>query len=218
LRAFARLLAIVASCCALSAAREPVRFADAKARDVFTSGRSAIARGDAWTRVRALVFKGRLRVADGDDDVDGTVELRIQLPDKFLRVESVRGAERRTQNAAEFTRLMLGIAAYPMAASDLTIRSTGEEAFPETVGLDVNGKGFSARLVFDAESYVPLRLVYFGDRRVSTVVSFADRRAVDGIALPHRIATRTMQRVLETLMFDDVAVNPPMSPADFKIR
>src|SRR5262249_13779210 len=151
------------------------------------------------------LFKGRLRVADRDDrDLDGSVELRVLLPDRFLRVDTIGSTRRRTQNRSEFARLMLGIAAYPAYSSELTIRSTGEEAFPETIALDISAKGFSARFVVDSTSYVPLRLAYFGEKSASTVVSFAGRRPEGGLDLPHRIAVRTMQRVLETLMFDEI--------------
>jgi hypothetical protein len=72
------------------------------------------------------------------------------------------------------------------------------------------------RLVVDVPSYLPLRLVSFGDRRGSTVVSFANRRPVGGIDLPFRITTQTSERVLETLMFDEILVNPDLTEDAFR--
>ena len=48
------------------------------------------------------------------------------------------------------------------------------------------------------------------------VMSFADRRLVDGFLLPYRVSTQTPQRVLETLSFDEVRVNPPLRKDDFQ--
>jgi hypothetical protein len=165
--------------------------------------------------------------------LDGFVEIKVLLPDRYLRVDTLAGVAHRSGFAgrtlltpagdlrverARFTRLLLGAAAYTAAPSrdeQLTLRSTGEDAFQDTAAVDVTGPGFSARLVVDAQSRVPLRLVYFGDRQVSTVVSFANRRAVSGIDLPFRITTQTPERVLETLMFDEILVDPELGAADF---
>jgi hypothetical protein len=205
-----------------------IRFADAPARMVFERSRAALWVNDIHD-LRSLVFKGRVRVPsnDGGTTVDSTVEIRILLPDRFLRIDRIdesaasspgRISERRSRDRAQFTRLMLGAAAYNAADSALTVQSTGESAFPDTVALDVSGKSFSARYVVDAGTSVPLRLVYFGERSVSTVVSFADRRVTNGIDLPFRVTTRTGERVLETLTFDEILVNPPLTKSDFESR
>jgi hypothetical protein len=210
-----------------------IRFADAPARVVFERSRAALwvsdVRAGAPHDLRSLVFKGRVRVPsnDGGTTVDSTVEIRILLPDRFLRIDRIdesaasspgRISERRSRDRAQFTRLMLGAAAYNAADSALTVQSTGESAFPDTVALDVSGKSFSARYVVDAGTSVPLRLVYFGERSVSTVVSFADRRVTNGIDLPFRVTTRTGERVIETLTFDEILVNPPLTKSDFESR
>jgi len=202
--------------------QDPARFVDQQARELFDRSRAAIAHGATPRALHSLRLKGRLRVAVGDDDVDGRTEITIQLPDRFLRVDVVGSSERRWGFAgskplspatdlrlahAELTRLMLGAAVYAMPDQKLAVRSTGQDAFEDTAAVDVDGPSFAARFVVDAASFVPMRLVYFGERRVSTVVSFADRRRVEGFALPFRVSTRTAQRVLETLMFDEVVVN-----------
>ena len=111
---------------------------------------------------------------------------------------------------------MLGALAYVPAGSKFQLRMTGESAFPDTEAVDIGAPGFSARLVFDASSHVPLRIVYFGERQVSTVVSFANRRSVGGLNLPFRVTTQTPDRVLETLMFDDILVNPDLQESEFR--
>jgi hypothetical protein len=204
-------------------AQDPARFVDLKARDLFERSRAAVVHQGSLRELHSLRLRGRLRVAVGNDDVDGRTDIAILLPDHYLRVDTVGSSERRSGFAgraplspttdlrrahAELTRLMLGAAAYAMVDQKLAVRSTGEDAFPDTAAVDVDGPSFSARLVVDAASLVPLRVVYFGEGRVSTVVSFADRRTVDGMELPFRVTTRTGERVLETLMFDEILVNP----------
>ena len=111
---------------------------------------------------------------------------------------------------------MLGLAPWVSTADSLVLKSTGETAFADTAAVDVSGPGFSGRLVFDTTTHVPLRVVYFAEGGVSMVVSFANRRVAGGLELPFRITTQTPDRVLETLMLDEILVNPPLTPADFK--
>ena len=214
----------------LLAAGVDVRFADQASRDLIRRSREAIGRAAARD-LRSLRLKGLRRVPlEGSEAADGSVEIRILLPDKFLRIDATGAAERRSgfvgrdvltprgdlrRERAQLTRLMLGFAAYA-AADDLTIRSTGEAAFADTTAVDVNGSGFSGRLVLDANTFVPLRVVYFVEGGVSTVMSFANRRPVDGWDLPFRVTTQTPDRVLETLMFDEIDINPNLTERDFQ--
>jgi hypothetical protein len=39
---------------------------------------------------------------------------------------------------------------------------------------------------------------------------------VDGVQLPARVTTLIAERVLETLMFDDMRVNPDLNEGDFR--
>jgi hypothetical protein len=71
-------------------------------------------------------------------------------------------------------------------------------------------------MVFDRSSHVPLRLVYDSRYGAGTVMSFANRRDVDGLQLPSRVTTLIADRVLETLMFDEMQVNPDLRDADFR--
>jgi hypothetical protein len=210
------------------------QFADAGARDLLQRSQGAVARDRSPRDIRSLLFKGRVRVPHedvADSREDGQVEIRILLPDRYLRIDTSGGSERRSGVAgrvllapgssvrlerARLMRLLLGAVAYGVVAPALLFRSTGENAFADTAALDVSGPHFSARLVFDAPSHIPLRLVYVGDRGASTVMSFANRRPVSGLDLPFRITTQTPERVLETLMFDDIVVNPDLHDGDFR--
>jgi hypothetical protein len=205
---------------------------DAPARQLLERSQAAVVIDRSLRDLRSLLLKGRLRVAqEGDTSLDGVVEIRIVLPDRYLRVDTLDGSERRSGFAgrtvltpggdirveqARLTQLMLGSAAYLLASPRLSVRSTGEGAFPDTAAVDVTGPGYSMRLVVDVPSYLPLRLVSSGDRRGSTVVSFANRRPVGGINLPFRVTTQTAERVLETLMFDEILVNPDLPESDFR--
>ncbi len=220
----------------LLAGATDVRFADAVPRDLIERSRAQIVQAGASIDLRSLVLKGRVRVpGEGSATTDGTVEIRILLPDRFLRVDTYSATERRSGFAgdadlsrrsgakadlrrarAELTRLILGLAPWAATADSLVVKSTGETAFADTAAVDINGPGFSGRLVFDTTTHVPLRVVYFAEGGVSMVVSFANRRVSGGLELPFRITTQTPDRVLETLMLDEILVNPPLTPADFK--
>lgn len=69
---------------------EPGLFHDKRAFDLFTAARIAIAGGpNGVSRLQALRFKGRSKVPGADGQVfNGSVEIRIQLPDKYLRIDS----------------------------------------------------------------------------------------------------------------------------------
>jgi hypothetical protein len=213
------------------AAGDQARFADAAARDLLQRSRDTIVQNAAAGGLRALTLKGRVRVPDGDGSRDGLVEVKIRLPDRFLRVDTFGSTERRSgfsgrtlltpggdlrRERALFTRLMLGLIAWTPPDQPLVFKSTGETAFADTAAVDVDGPGFSARLVLDAASLVPLRVVYFTEGGVSMVVSFANRRSSDGVGLPSRITTQTPDRVLETVMIDDAVVNPELTDRDFR--
>ncbi|HEV3058628.1 MAG TPA: hypothetical protein VGY48_10275 [Vicinamibacterales bacterium] len=233
----------------LIARQESARFADAGARELLHRSQAAVAHEGSPRDLRSFLFKGRVRVPQddvADSHEDGQVEIRILLPDRYLRIDTSGGSERRSGVAgraplppggpgtpgrtgspgrpgsdvrlerARLMRILLGAVAYGVVAPPLLFRSTGETAFADTAALDVSGPDLSARLVFDAASNIPLRLVYVGDRGVSTVVSFANRRRVSGLDLPFRITTQTPERVLETLLFDDIFVNPDLHDGDFR--
>lgn len=208
------------------------RFADSAARDQLERSQSAVLGRLAPEGLRSLLLKGRLRLGiSREEAVDGLVEIRVRFPDRYLRVDTVNGAERRSgfvghtlltpkgdvnAERAAFARLVLGLAARIPTEPKLTFESTGESAFADTAAIDVSGGGFAARMVFDSASHVPLRLVYDSRYGAGTVMSFANRRDVDGVQLPSRVTTLIADRVLETLMFDEMQVNPALQDTDFR--
>lgn len=208
------------------------RVADTAARAQLEQARTAVLGRQAPDGLRSLTLKGRLRIGvSREQSVDGLVEIRVLLPDRYLRVDTTNGAVRRSGLAgatlltpkgdldaerANLARLLLGLAAYVPAEPKLSFESTGEPAFADTVAIDVSAPGFAARMVFDSASHVPLRLVYDSRYGAGTVMSFANRRDVDGVQLPSRVTTLIADRVLETLMFDEMQVNPDLRDADFR--
>jgi hypothetical protein len=191
---------------------------DAKARELVERSRAAVAAARSPADLASLLMRGRVRIPqEGSRFDEGQVEIKILLPDQFLRSDTFAGTVRISRDRTQFIRLMLGAAAYSVPDGKLKARATGEEAFDDTLAVDVEGAAsFSARLVFDAASMIPMRLTYFERGAVSTVMSFADRRPVDGFVLPFRVTTQVPQRVLETLLFDEIVVNPPLSRSEFK--
>jgi len=201
------------------------------ARDELGRARIAVLGPHAPDGLRSLRLRGRLRVGiSREEAVDGLVDVRVLLPDRFLRVDAVNGSERRsgfrgrtlltpggdaTAEHASFVRLMLGLIAFAPPEPKLAFESTGEPAFADTIAIDVAASGFAARMVFDSTSHVPLRLVYDSRYGAGTVMSFANRRDVDGVQLPSRVTTLIADRVLETLMFDEMQVNPDLHDTDF---
>jgi hypothetical protein len=205
--------------------------------DLLEASRAAITGGRPLPPLQSLKMSGRLRVATSRDaTADGTVEIRIQLPRRYLRIDTIgatrrvsgfdggrvftagagRAPERLRLEREQLTRLLLGAAALVVSDDRVDIQQGGEEAFPDTRALDLTAKSWSLRYVMDAATAMPMRVVYFGSGRGTTIMSFADRRDVTGYQLPHRVTTTTSELVLETLMFDEVVVNPRLADADFR--
>jgi hypothetical protein len=225
------LLFVIAALASGAAAAQDPGYSDAAARQLFEGARTAVLHDRPIATVRSLVFTGRVRAAAGSQESDGQVQIKVLLPDHYSRVDTYAGAERRSgfagtrlltpsgslpQERARFTRMMLGVLAYAPPEPRLRLQSTGESGFADTEAVDVTGPAFTARLVFERATRVPMRLVFFGERQVSVVVSFANRRTVDGLELPSRITTQTPDRVLETLMFDEMIVNADLREDQFR--
>jgi hypothetical protein len=170
-RAFARhcrlgggaLIAAIA--CLTLGAQEPVLLRDPKTKDLFNSARIAIFGGPGGiARLQGLRFKGRSRFAgSGDDFLAGTVDIRVLLPDRYLRIdtgsfgrrqvgyagntsldriESVtgritpdsRGAAVMLQaDRSELARLMLGVAMY--ASQEVPVKLQTRDTQIEMPGL-----------------------------------------------------------------------------------
>ena len=197
------------------------------ASDLLDASRSAISGGRPLPAIHGLTMTGRLRLtAERDAMLDGTVEIQIELPRRYTRIDTIgstrrisgfdrdqvltsgpgRPAERLRDERAKLARLMLGIAAAVVTDEHVEMQFAGDEAFPDTRAVDLTTKSWSLRYVMDKATSMPMRIVFFGGSRGTTITSFADRRDVDGYQLPHRITTTTSERVLETLMFDEILV------------
>jgi hypothetical protein len=250
--AFALFVIATAVACLPLAAQEPELMRDPKTKELFASARIAIFGGPGGiARLHALRFKGRSRFAGtGGDLLSAAVEIRVLLPDHYLRIDTGAFGLRRSgcagsqtldriedaaghpgpdsrsaaailqSDRSELARLMLGAAMYVSAdvPMKLQTRDTRIEmpGLPEALGIDATGDTFATRIAFDGRSHLPVRLVFWsGDRTVLTT-AFADRRAAGGMQVPYSIVTTAgADRVVDELLFDEVAVNPPLTRADF---
>jgi hypothetical protein len=222
------LVLLVAS---VTAAQDTTTYADARARDLLQRARTAVAPDGMLQGLRSLALKGRLRIpGEGVESSDGTVEIKILLPDRYLRIDRLGDVEKRygsgpgvtattpgdQQRARiQFVTWMLG-ALGSLVEPRMVARSVADAGQADTAAVDVTAPGLSLRLVLDMPALIPMRIVNFGERSATTVISFANRRSTDGFELPSRVTTQTADRVLETLMFDEMFVNPALSETDFR--
>ena len=228
-----------------------VAMRDVKTRDLMTAARIAVFGGPGGVALlRSMRFKGRTRFpADDGSLISGTVEIRILLPDNYLRIDTagfgrrltgftgnttlnlIEGATgKNTQdpndaksilaaNRAELARLMLGIAAYssPTVPLGLYTRDTPRDmpGPSDPLGIDVTGDTFAARLILDPKSRTPGRVVFFGADRAVTTTAFADRKSTGGMKAPYSIIATAGERIVDEMLFDEVAVNPKLTKTDF---
>jgi hypothetical protein len=114
---------------------------------------------------------------------------------------------------------MLGVAMY--ASQDMPMKLQTRDTQidlpgrPEALGIDATGDTFAARIAFDGKSHLPVRLVFWSGDRVVLTSAFSDRRPAGGIKVPYAIVTTAAERVVDELMFDEVAVNPRLTASDF---
>lgn len=232
-------------------AQEPVLLRDPKTKDLFSSARIAIFGGPGGiAKLRALRFQGRSRFAGSDGEpLSGTVDIRVLLPDRYLRIDTGSFGRRQSGYAgsqtldriesatgrvtsdprrpeailqadrSELARLMLGVAMYASEEVPMKLQTRDTQiempGLPEALGIDATGDTFAARIAFDGASHFPVRLVFWsGDRTVLTT-AFSDRRAAGGMKVPYRIVTTAGDRSVDELLFDEVAVNPPLAKGDF---
>lgn len=138
------------------AAQDTTRFGDDAAQNLFVRSRAAVAHAGTVTQLRSLILRGHVRtMADNGAPLDGTIEIKVLLPDSFLRIETYATVQRfsgfagkslltaiREGNRVElppesaapqmlratqahFTRLMLGVATYITSDRQMTIRTSG---------------------------------------------------------------------------------------------
>jgi len=138
------------------AAQDSTRFGDDAAQNLFIRSRASVVHSGSVTQLRSLILRGHVRTAaDSGAPLDGTIEIKVLLPDSFLRTEKYASVQRFTgfagnslltamregnrielppENAvapllgvtrAHFTRMMLGLATYITSDRQMTIRSSG---------------------------------------------------------------------------------------------
>lgn len=232
-----------------------VAMRDVKTRDLMTAARIAVFGGPGGVALlKSLRFKGRSRFPDEDGAlIAATVEIRVLLPDNYLRIDTAPFGRRLTgisgstglnlierangqitqdpndartlqfTDRAQFARLMLGVAAYTSPALPLALSTRDTpQAMPgpsDPLGIDATGdhgfEGFVARLILDAKSRTPGRVVFWGADRTVTTMAFADRKSTGGMKAPFSIVTTAGDRIVDELLFDEIAVNPRLTRADF---
>src|SRR6266487_1131506 len=179
--------AIVAACaCALLSAQESnfqdgVLLRDAKAKDLFAAARIAIFGGPGGiARLHSMRLRGRSRFPAADATMlSGTVEIRVLLPDRYLRIDTGSFGRRMTGYAGNTTLDLVE------TADGNTVANPGDPAS-----------------------------IMHADRAVLTTV-YADRRATGGMKAPFSIVTTAGDRIVDELLFDEIAVNPSLSKTDF---
>src|SRR5258707_2232476 len=154
-----RLTVVLSAAIALatgSSAQDSTRFADDAAQNLFIRSRAAVVHTGTVTQLRSLILRGHLRTtADNGSPLEGAIEIKVLLPDNFLRVETYADVQRFTGftgkslltairegnrielppdsatatlfrfTRAHFTRLMLGLATYITTDRQMTMRSSG---------------------------------------------------------------------------------------------
>jgi len=234
------LLAIVA---ALDA-QDAVTFADDVAASLFRTARMNMSGREATIReLLSLRMIGSIRIGTPEGTEErGTTDIRILLPDRYLRIDVTRGATRysgfdrgtllnaiRTGEGMSSTPeplraaalqaerrrlafLLLGAATYVSRDLSPVLSSAGYGADAKVIEAVDVRQEFLLRLAF-GDSTLPERVEYPGG-----AIAFADRRVADGIQLPFRITTTGGSgRLVDEIAFASIRINVDMSDADFQV-
>jgi hypothetical protein len=229
---------------AVPAAQDSVVFHDDAAASLFRTSRMNMSGREATIReLLALHMTGTIRIATPEGAIEsGTTDIKVLLPDRYLRVDATKGAVRYSgfdgetllsaikagdgvsylpdalRSAAlqserhRLAYLLLGSTTYVSADLSPVIYSVGYGADMKVVEGTDRGRRFLLRLVF-GESMLPARVEYPGG-----AMTFADRRVADGLQMPFRITTTGADgRLVDEMAFDTVRVNGKLSSSDFRI-
>jgi hypothetical protein len=225
-------------------AQDSVIFRDDAAASLFRTSRMNMSGREATIReLLALHMTGTIRIATPEGAIEtGTTDIKVLLPDRYLRVDSTKEATRysgfdgatllnaisaadgvsqlpdilrSTALQSERRRLaylLLGSTTYVSGDLSPVISSVGYGAAVRVVEGVDSSKRFLLRLAF-GDSMLPARLEYPGG-----AMAFADRRVADGLQMPFRITTTGGGgRLVDEITFDAIRVNGPLSPDDFKV-
>jgi hypothetical protein len=170
---------------------------------------------DRYVRTDTGSFGRRQSGYSGNETLD-----RIESATGRVTPDTRSAAAILQADRSELARLMLGVAMYASEEVPMKLQTRDTPidmpGLPEALGIDATGDSFAARIAFDGKSHLPVRLVFWsGDRAVLTT-AFSDRRSVGGVQMPYRMVTTAgADRIVDELRFDQVAVNPPLTKADF---
>jgi len=225
-------------------AQDAMTFADDAAASLFRTARMNMSGREATVReLLSLRMTGTIRIGTPEGTEErGTTDIRILLPDRYLRIDVTRGATRysgfdrgtllnaiRTGDGlsptpeplrdaalhAERRRLaflLLGAATYVSRDLSPVMSSAGYGADAKAIEAVDAQKVFLLRLAF-ADSTLPERIEYPGG-----AIAFADRRVADGLQMPFRITTTGGSgRLVDEIVFESIRVNGEMSAADFQV-
>ena len=225
-------------------AQDALTFGDDAAASLFRTARMNVSGREATVReLLSLRMAGAIRIATPDGAEErGSVEVRVLLPDRYLRIDATGSATRysgfdrdtllnaiRTRDGVSSTPellrgaalqaerrrlayLLLGAATYVSRDLSPVMYSAGYGAGARVIEGVDAEKKFLLRLAF-GDSTVPVRVEYTGGG-----MTFADRRMADGLQLPFRITTTGGGgRLVDEIVFDSIRVNGDMSDADFRI-
>jgi hypothetical protein len=238
------LVLLLLSAVTALAAQDAVTFGDDSARSLFRTSRMNMSGREATIReLLSLHLTGKIRIATPEGAIEtGTTEIKVLLPDRYLRVDSTAGVTRYSgfdrgtllsaiKTADGLSRLpdalasaalqserrrlaylMLGATTYVSADLSPVIYSVGYGAGGRLVEAVDSAREFLLRLEF-GESMLPSRVEYPGGAMI-----FADRRVADGLQMPFRITTTGGGgRLVDEITFETIHVGGEMSKDDFKI-
>jgi hypothetical protein len=241
----ATIVLMLAAAVASNAAQDSVAFQDDDAASLFRTSRMNMSGREATIReLLALHMTGTIRIATPDGATEtGTTDIKVLLPDRYLRVDVTKGATRYSgfsrvellsaiksgggvsylpdalrpaalqSERRRLSYFLLGSTTYVSAALSPVIYSAGYGARQKVVEGIDRDKQFLLRLVF-GDSMLPARVEYPGG-----AMTFADRRMADGLQMPFRVTTMGGGgRLVDDITFDTIRVNTPLSAADFRIN
>lgn len=141
-------------------------------------------------RLQALRLKGHSTVPGADGQTfAAAVDVRIQLPDKYLRIET-----------GPFGRRLTGYAvATPLALLEDSSRKVISE--PTDAATVEAAREELARFMLGAAEAMTMTIV--------------ERKSSGGYKLPSHIVTTAGARVVDDMSFDEIAVNPKFRATEF---
>jgi hypothetical protein len=207
-------------------AQDNYQFSDPNVQDLFRYARMSV--GGAVSKLKALEFKGRSKVEMNGALIDCTVDIKILLPDHYLRVDTtptdakLAGYAGKTVLSAIRSGANLSTPPDNLTSAILKNERTRLARFllgtltyvTPDVAMVFHSAGLNVDMV-DASDKWPTKLLYAGGLQEETM-TFADRRDVGGLKIPFRVTTTAGGRVIDELVFDQVLVNPEIGKGDFK--